>query len=89
MTTEYQIIETCGCERCFAHRQNTLPKDAPWQDRFLGHGFRYACELCGNKRCPHHTDHTLECTRSNEPGQKGSSWGHYPIAKECAKEATN
>lgn len=34
--------------------------------------FRYACEICGNKRCPHHTNHVLDCTNSNEPGQKGS-----------------
>ena len=30
------------------------------------------CPECGNKRCPHATDHNLECTNSNEPGQKGS-----------------
>lgn len=30
------------------------------------------CPECGNKRCPHATDHSLECTNSNEPGQKGS-----------------
>lgn len=30
------------------------------------------CEHCGNKRCPHATDHRLECTSSNEPGQDGS-----------------
>jgi hypothetical protein len=34
--------------------------------------FRYACEVCGNKRCPHHSDHELACTNSNEPGQPGS-----------------
>lgn len=34
--------------------------------------FRYACEICGNKRCPHHSDHELPCTNSNEPGQPGS-----------------
>jgi hypothetical protein len=33
---------------------------------------RYACERCGNKRCPHHSDHRLECTKSNDPGQQGS-----------------
>lgn len=32
------------------------------------------CETCGNKRCPHATDHRLECTRSNEPGQHGSRY---------------
>jgi hypothetical protein len=32
------------------------------------------CDTCGNKRCPHATDHNLECTNSNAPGQKGSKW---------------
>ena len=30
------------------------------------------CETCGNKRCPNATDHELQCTNSNELGQKGS-----------------
>ncbi len=30
------------------------------------------CPTCGNKRCPKATEHRLECTGSNEPGQKGS-----------------
>ena len=30
------------------------------------------CKICGNKRCPHATDHEFECTNSNEPGQTGS-----------------
>lgn len=33
------------------------------------------CSECGNKRCPHATDHRLACTRSNEPGQPGSVYG--------------
>jgi hypothetical protein len=32
------------------------------------------CSICGNKRCPHATNHINECTNSNEVGQKGSSW---------------
>ena len=32
----------------------------------------YLCALCGNKRCPHATDHRYDCTNSNEPGQEGS-----------------
>lgn len=32
------------------------------------------CDKCGNKRCPHATDHNLECTNSNEAGQKGSRY---------------
>jgi hypothetical protein len=30
------------------------------------------CPDCGNKRCPKASDHDLQCTQSNEPGQKGS-----------------
>ncbi|WP_419637208.1 hypothetical protein, partial [Thiolapillus sp.] len=30
------------------------------------------CPECGNKRCPHASDHRLACTGSNEPGQPGS-----------------
>ena len=30
------------------------------------------CPSCGNKRCPKASDHNLDCTNSNEPGQPGS-----------------
>jgi hypothetical protein len=33
------------------------------------------CSTCGNKRCPKATDHRMDCTNSNEPGQPGSSYG--------------
>lgn len=32
------------------------------------------CPQCGNKRCPHATDHNLACTNSNDPGQPGSRY---------------
>ena len=31
-----------------------------------------ACSVCGNKRCPKATDCNLECSGSNDVGQKGS-----------------
>ena len=38
--------------------------------------FRFVvCATCGNKRCPHATDHRHACTGSNEPGQPGSVYG--------------
>ena len=37
------------------------------------------CSKCGNKRCPKATNHRNTCTRSNKPGQKGSSWEHYKV----------
>jgi len=30
------------------------------------------CSTCGNKRCPHATDHRLQCTSSNDLEQAGS-----------------
>jgi hypothetical protein len=32
------------------------------------------CPTCGNKRCPHATDHNLACTNSNDAGQPGSRY---------------
>jgi hypothetical protein len=32
------------------------------------------CPKCGNKRCPHATDHFLGCTGSNVSGQGGSRY---------------
>lgn len=63
----------CGCLMCFSERREAnkakllfaSPMDAGW---------RYSCELCGNKRCPHHTDHRLACTASNSTGQPGSAY---------------
>lgn len=52
----------CQCIKC------TTDQDSPLGQKI----FRYACEICGNKRCPHHSDHELDCTNSNEVGQKGS-----------------
>lgn len=39
------------------------------------------CQSCGNKRCPRATDHNLECTGSNEPGQVGSAYQAAPPEK--------
>jgi hypothetical protein len=32
------------------------------------------CEHCGNKRCPHATNHNLACTDNNDVGQQGSRY---------------
>ena len=47
----------CSCLKC-------LPNEMP-NIRFN------VCKKCGNKRCPHATDHNYECTNSNEVGQIG------------------
>lgn len=56
----------CSCHRCIKEKkltQNGIP---------LGASRMILCPECGNKRCPKASDHTLECTNSNEPGQPGS-----------------
>jgi hypothetical protein len=40
------------------------------------------CLQCGNKRCPHASDHRLKCTESNEPGQPGSTYSNYNFKTE-------
>ena len=67
----------CGCLRCQGERRKFIPDDGKLENiiaRFPGMDphFRYACEICGNKRCPHQSDHRLACTRSNATGQPGS-----------------
>jgi hypothetical protein len=32
------------------------------------------CPKCGNKRCPHATNHNMPCTDSNAPEQEGSRY---------------
>lgn len=47
------------CHRCYKKAGVALDK-------------MIVCPKCGNKRCPRASDHELECTGSNEPGQPGS-----------------
>lgn len=61
---------SCGCRRCL--------DESGAHELVMGLKFPITsmqmilCPVCGNKRCPHATDHRLECTDSNEPGQPGS-----------------
>jgi DNA-directed RNA polymerase subunit RPC12/RpoP len=47
------------CHRCFEENDVMV-------DRMI------LCPTCGNKRCPKASDHRLDCTNSNDPGQPGS-----------------
>jgi len=67
-TKRWQRIVGCGCHKCMECEIDPttfLPKSF---NTFI------VCPNCGNKRCPQATDHTLECTNSNEPGQEGSRY---------------
>lgn len=61
----------CACEACKPQATAFTPENM----RMI------VCAICGNKRCPHATNHKNPCSGSNEPGQKGSSWENYPKAK--------
>jgi hypothetical protein len=56
-------VEPCGCRRCQTNASGI-------NDRAL-YGY-VVCSKCGNKRCPHATNHIYECTDSNDSGQPGS-----------------
>jgi hypothetical protein len=63
----------CFCHRCVEERE----RDIPWTER---PSRMIVCEHCGNKRCPHATDHRHACTGSNEPDQPGGIFGGVPGA---------
>jgi len=65
----------CGCWKCSKKwdEENLDPNLGILDRLYKSRTNRFiVCEKCGNKRCPHATDHDYECTGSNEPGQKGS-----------------
>lgn len=67
-------LPLCGCIKCTSARSDVKVDRRVWPSAgtVMVPGWRYACEKCGNKRCPHHSDHLLACTGSNDSGQKGS-----------------
>ena len=67
MSQPYAMQIDCECHRCRDIKQAEMT----WLERMQKQIF-VVCEICGNKRCPHATDHSLNCTNSNEPGQAGS-----------------
>lgn len=64
----------CACQRCWAEASPY----AQMRDRM------FLCETCGNKRCPHATDHRNLCTGSNAPGQAGSWYGEMSDEQRAA-----
>jgi hypothetical protein len=56
------LCHRCQMERGYKFPGTSIPMRIPLWD---------ACR-CGNKRCPKASDHRLECSGSNEPGQPGS-----------------
>ena len=66
-----QTGEACRCSRC-VNEAVAAEGGSGFDTRLMQ---MFLCTQCGNKRCPHATDHRLSCTNSNEAGQEGSSYG--------------
>lgn len=66
----------CHCHRCNDARREQYP-------------YMVLCPTCGNKRCPRASDHRLDCTGSNAPGQAGSIYDGVviPAARIAELEA--
>lgn len=63
--------EKCECHKCILAKK--LSVDIPGLGKVaLSAAKMILCGECGNKRCPKASDHDLDCTDSNEPGQPGS-----------------
>lgn len=64
--SKFTKIEGCGCETC-----------VPMGNLFAGTASdlrMILCAVCGNKRCPHATNHLNLCTNSNDRNQTGSAY---------------
>lgn len=59
----------CSCHRCIKEKNLVEQENSPFP---LSSSRMIFCPKCGNKRCPHASDHNLDCTNSNDPGQPGS-----------------
>lgn len=63
----------CLCRKCIEDNKITHWDGSSEGGKLLLSSSRtILCESCGNKRCPHANDHNNKCTKSNDPGQKGS-----------------
>lgn len=71
---ETAMPDTCQCYRCIKETGETVEYFGVAMTTLKADTLFIVCALCGNKRCPHATDHRLACTNSNEPGQKGSNY---------------
>lgn len=75
----FGVVADCCCHRCIREKniKSGAPEDTLISDWPLSSVAMIVCGHCGNKRCPHASDHNLECTNSNKLGQRGSiytSW---------------
>ena len=58
-------IKICHCRQCQVDREDKKDGIPMWMARMT------VCDLCGNKRCPHASNHQNECSGSNARNQTG------------------
>jgi len=65
-----KVEDVCECWQCVIDNdiRESLSQFPLYLTRVI------VCTECGNKRCPHATNHRFKCTDSNEPGQPGSRY---------------
>lgn len=71
-TWEKNALNRCGCFNCLYDQIDEVTGLRLTLMRMV------VCPTCGNKRCPHATDHRFTCTGSNDPAQPGSRYGGQP-----------
>ena len=64
MPVRADLVNSCGCRQCRLDRDDRV-NGLPYECCYM-----ITCPKCGNKRCPHASDHRNECSESNELGQK-------------------
>jgi hypothetical protein len=77
------MSEECHCETCDPIRVEFVDGALHSTNMRM-----IVCAICGNKRCPHATDHRNACTNSNAAGQPGSSWEHvkpWPVEAQTTE----
>ena len=64
----------CDCHRCMKDVRVAVDMGGGHIARSIAYAATrmILCSICGNKRCPHASDHELPCTDCNDPGQPGS-----------------
>lgn len=65
--------DQCPCIRCL--EESDVRDERGWP---IAGTRMILCPTCGNKRCPHASDHRHACTHSNKSGQPGSVYESFP-----------
>ena len=71
LTEGVMMSERCECHKCIEDNNLTVTLFGVMPVA-LSSVKMILCPKCGNKRCPKASNHRLECTGSNKPGQEGS-----------------